>query len=81
MDLSQHISKRFNQLQALMRFLNEDRATSHVGQALIHAFFKLNRLPIRCPTTVDSRWLQMLKSSVRLVHFGSLKSKPIPESL
>ncbi|KAF8610233.1 hypothetical protein BDV93DRAFT_517387 [Ceratobasidium sp. AG-I] len=31
MDLSQHISKRFNQLQALMRFLNEDRATSHMS--------------------------------------------------
>ncbi|KAG8747615.1 hypothetical protein FRC10_000157 [Ceratobasidium sp. 414] len=31
MDLSLHIGQRLNQLQALMRFLNEDRVTSHMS--------------------------------------------------
>lgn len=31
MDLSQHINQRLGQLQALMRFLNEDHATAHMS--------------------------------------------------
>ncbi|KAG9079720.1 hypothetical protein FS749_008294, partial [Ceratobasidium sp. UAMH 11750] len=31
MDLSSHIGRRLNQLQALMRFLNEDRVTLHMS--------------------------------------------------
>ncbi|CAE6392599.1 unnamed protein product [Rhizoctonia solani] len=32
-DLSQHISQRLGQLQALMRFLNEDHATAHMSDS------------------------------------------------
>ncbi|KAF8710546.1 Non-repetitive/WGA-negative nucleoporin C-terminal, partial [Rhizoctonia solani] len=33
MDLSQHINQRLGQLQALMRFLNEDHATAHMSDS------------------------------------------------
>ncbi|ELU44750.1 replication factor C [Rhizoctonia solani AG-1 IA] len=54
MDLSQHINQRLGQLQALMRFLNEDHATAHMSdssrQSLAYDAEKLFAATLVCRT-------------------------------